>query len=980
MSDIAINPVTRRVQFTGNTGTGPYAFTFNILVDGDIAVFKGTTELTLTTDYTVTINANGTGSITLTVALISSDVLTIIGGRELSRTTDFVTAGDLLASSLNEQLDSNVIMTQQLDEKLGRGLFVNPGDVFTDLELPLKDDRKGTVLGFNETTGDPEPGPTLSDVDSLATISADIKTLAEIQDGTVATDAITNVNTIRTDVSTVSGISSNVTTVAGNTSNINTVAGNDANITTVAGIDSDVTTVSGISSDVTTVAADGADIGVVAGLSSDIITVSGVSTEIGLLGTADAVSDMNTLAVAGIIADMDSLADNVSAISIVSDDIGYVIAVAINAANINTVAADGADIGTVATSIASVNTAATNIASINTNATNITDIQNASANAATATTQAGIATTQAGIATTKASEASASEVAAEAAKVAAEAALDEFTDIYLGAKASDPATDNDGNALTAGDQYFNTTINVLKIYNGSAWQAAAIDSSGFVETTGDTMTGALNVQSTITADGLTVNTTSAVTASFSRDGTDGDAVQIFNGAVGTTKALGLGVDGTHGTINSQYGGVKIQPAGTTSAFFGTGGDISFYDSAGTTAKMVWKAADERLGIGTSSPTTALDARGGVNSAHATFTGQASRGLVISTANTLSNDDGVIYNAQTASSGKHIFQIAGTEALRIDSSANVNLTGLSNGRLNFAGGNTSGGSKIQAWNDAGNANGYLAIEGYSSEYARFNSSGDLLVNTIASQSGIAKAAVQFDSGSQYGLEIKDAGIGTAGTFSIFYRGSTVVGSIGSIGGANLTIGTGDTGIRFVDSNDQIYPYNMSTNANRDASIDIGTSGARFKDLYLSGGVYLGGTGPSNKLDDYEEGLYTATLTPSASGSITLNGGYDQLSYTKVGRKVTVNGRVRVSSVSSPVGQMVRISLPFVVATLAEESERAVPTILVQNAAQDTSNYIGHPTGDGLSYTELGRSNSYGTNAAEDFSGDEYVSVNLTYFST
>jgi hypothetical protein len=140
------------------SGTGPYAFTFEILSQTDIDVYKGSTLLTLTTDYTVTINANGTGTVTL-VATAGTSNITIVGGRTVQRTTDFVTGGDLFANTLNEELDSVVIFAQQIDEKADRGLkapITDPTDI--NMELPIKTSRRGKVLAFDETTGDPVAG------------------------------------------------------------------------------------------------------------------------------------------------------------------------------------------------------------------------------------------------------------------------------------------------------------------------------------------------------------------------------------------------------------------------------------------------------------------------------------------------------------------------------------------------------------------------------------------------------------------------------------------------------------------------------------------------------------------------------------------------------------------------------------------------------------------------------------------------------
>lgn len=78
----------------------------------------------------------------------------------------------------------------------------------------------------------------------------------------------------------------------------------------------------------------------------------------------------------------------------------------------------------------------------------------------------------------------------------------------------------------------------------------------------------------------------------------------------------------------------------------------------------------------------------------------------------------------------------------------------------------------------------------------------------------------------------------------------------------------------------------------------------------------GTGTSELLSDYEEGMFTPVITTQTSGSITLNASQDLLSYTKVGRMVHITGLLSVSSVSSPVGDFVTISLPFTSANLSE----------------------------------------------------------------
>ena len=196
---------------------------------------------------------------------------------------------------------------------------------------------------------------------------------------------------------------------------------------------------------------------------------------------------------------------------------------------------------------------------------------------------------------------------------------------------------------------------------------------------------------------------------------------------------------------------------------------------------------------------------------------------------------------------------------------------------------------------------------------------------------------------------------------FYKDNTEVGNVQSRSGVTSffvgdvrTTGAGGASLHPIGGNTpSIRGGNHSGLV--DNYIDLGSSGNRFKDLYLGGNLYLGGTGSANALDDYETGTWTPAFDNTVGNGPTVTYTYQIGRYTKVGNRVHWTARISWSAFSmNGSGYALLAGFPF--------------TADGTTAFSQGSNTFGYANGiggsDGLSglYIDAGANKFYMTTSA------------------
>ena len=171
------------------------------------------------------------------------------------------------------------------------------------------------------------------------------------------------------------------------------------------------------------------------------------------------------------------------------------------------------------------------------------------------------------------------------------------------------------------------------------------------------------------------------------------------------------------------------------------------------------------------------------------------------------------------------------------------------------------------------------------------------------------------------------------------------------------------------------YFKAYNAN-DNQLDLGIGAARWKDLYLSGGAYIGGTGSANYLNDYEEGTWTAQLT-DGSTDVALS---TSAVYTKIGNLVTVSfDKYNVSISSLSTSDLSIKTLPF--ASNANSHGNKIIHVTGTSSGNNTPVLV-YPVSSSTSlalYKAVSSSQNMAQLTTSDLSSSISIRLTLTYFT-
>ena len=452
---MTISSTTVKNSYSGDGSTTTFNYTFKIFADSDLQVIIRSstateTVKTITTHYTVTGAGSASGgTVVFTAGNIPTNTETVVLRRAVPQTQaiDYIANDPFPAESHEEGLDRATMTLQQVQEELDRSIKLSRTNTMTSTEFAVgATDRANKILAF-DSSGE------ISVTQELGTFVGNWSAGTDYN----ARDLVKDTSTNNIFICTTSHTSSGSQPLTTNT--------DSAKWSLLVDAASATTSASAAAASATAAA-------------SSATAAASSATAAATSATNAATSETNAASSATTATTKASEASTSASNASTSET---------NAASSATSAASSATTATTKASEAS--TSATNAASSATSAASsattattkaseaATSATNAASSATTATTKASEAATSATNAATSATAADTAKTAAQAAQTAAEAAADNFDDTYLGAKASDPTVDNDGDALTTGDLYFNTGSNELKVYNGSSWQVAAVDAS-----------------------------------------------------------------------------------------------------------------------------------------------------------------------------------------------------------------------------------------------------------------------------------------------------------------------------------------------------------------------------------------------------------------------------------------------------------------------------------------------------------------------